>query len=540
MAISSSIEFRRPGVTVQEIPLPRDTGTINSTQARAVVVGYLDRGPTEPVIVNSWVQFRSIFGDWSASVLNNRTVDAVYSFFTNAVAASSSLIVLRVTDASSTTATTTASDDEDVEVFTIDAASAGSWGNSLKVAIFTTPAEVAAFAEPDFNQDFATVDVASAGSFNIEFALFNEAGNMVGSPERYYGLSVDKTSRQYFEPLINSASRLVRVTHTDTTGLLLPASTVAGSPLALTGGTDREVGVTTWDLQVATTLSQLDTIDVPLVIYHASSDDAGAPIDGDIADVVTYSQNRADSFTIVDTPRVPGAGTAADVIDWVKSKITPKSAYAAAYYPWIQVNDPQRGPSGIVKVIPPGGSVLGAFVSTDATYGPWRTPAGSQVRLRNAVAADQLLSESDLKELNSANTPVNVIRTISGTGVCLMGGRTLDSTNADRYIAIRRSLSFITVNLKRISESALFEPNGPDLWEKLTIQMNDWLGRYYQQGALRGDREPDAFQVVINESNNTPSTISAGEVHIEVGVAVEFPAEFVIIRLTQQQGTVRN
>lgn len=539
MAISSSIEFRRPGVTVQEIPLPRDTGTVNSTQARAVIVGYLDRGPTEPVIVNSWVQFRSMFGDWSNSVLNNRTVDAVYSFFSNALAASSSLIVLRVTDASAVAASVSANDDEDVPVFTITAASAGAWGNNLKVAIFTTPAEVAAFQGNDFNQDFATVDVTTAGSFNIEFALFNDLGNMVGSPERYYGLSVDLTSRQYYASLINSTSRIVRVTPVDTTGLL-PASTINGVPLALTGGIDRTEGATSWDLQVATALTLLDTVDVPLIIYHASTDDDGVPIDADVADAVTYSQNRADSFTIVDTPRVPGSGTAADVLDWVKNKVTPKSAYAAAYFPWIQVNDPQRGPAGITKVVPPGGSVLGAFVATDSTYGPWRTPAGSQVRLRNAVAADRLLSESDLRELNSATTPVNVIRSISGTGVCLMGGRTLDSTNADRYIAIRRSLSFITVNLKRISENALFEPNGPDLWEKLTIQMNDWLGRYYQQGALRGDREPDAFQVVINESNNTPSTISAGEVHIEVGVAVEFPAEFVIIRLTQQQGTVRN
>jgi phage tail sheath protein FI len=149
------------------------------------------------------------------------------------------------------------------------------------------------------------------------------------------------------------------------------------------------------------------------------------------------------------------------------------------------------------------------------------------------------LSQNQLDVLNSSSTPVNVIRRVSSTGICIMGGRTLDQRMADRYVGIRRSLSYIHRRLKDLTEFALFENNGPDLWEEVNIRLSNFLGLYYQQGALRGAREPEAFYIVCDASNNTPTTIQNGELHVTVGVAVEYPAEFVIIKLTQSQGSVR-
>jgi hypothetical protein len=90
-----------------------------------------------------------------------------------------------------------------------------------------------------------------------------------------------------------------------------------------------------------------------------------------------------------------------------------------------------------------------------------------------------------------------------------------------------------------LSEFAIFEVNGPDLWEEISIRLNNFLGLYFQQGALRGAREDQAFYVRCDVTNNSAASISAGEVHIEVGIAIEYPAEFVVIKLTHNQTTVR-
>ena len=528
----ASIEFRRPGVAVAETPLPRDTGGISNSLARSVLIGVLDRGPLGPVPVSSWSQFQSLYGSWTTDAVSNRTVDAAYAYFANANGPASSLVVVRTprTDAVSASVAWLEGGGEDFA--TITALSPGVWGNGLRVTIKVAPESAGAQAFSDsFNSAFSGSTGPRGSLFDITVRLLDDAGVDTVTPERFYGVSTSPLDRTYFASIVNTSSRLIRVAHEAeaVSGGYIPKDAVDAP---LTGGIDG-----TGELALGAALESLDPVESPLVIYHSSSDSTDSPIASDVSEVVTYAQNRGDSFVIVDTSRLEGA-TATAILDEVAS-VTAKSAFAAAFYPWIEINDPLRGPTNVRKVIPPGGAVLGVFASNDALFGPWRSPAGTRMALRNAVAVDRMLSESVLAELNSSRTPVNALRLVSGAGVCIMGSRTLDPTNADRYVAIRRSLSYITANLKRIAETALFEPNGPDLWARLTIQMEDWLGRYYQQGALRGAREPEAFSVTIDSSNNTPSTIAAGEVHIEVGVAVEFPAEFVIIRLTQYQGSVR-
>ena len=57
---------------------------------------------------------------------------------------------------------------------------------------------------------------------------------------------------------------------------------------------------------------------------------------------------------------------------------------------------------------------------------------------------------------------------------------------------------------------------------------------YRNQGGLRGTTSAESFFVKCDEENNTASEIAAGKVHVEVGVALEYPAEFVILNLSQK------
>jgi phage tail sheath protein FI len=98
---------------------------------------------------------------------------------------------------------------------------------------------------------------------------------------------------------------------------------------------------------------------------------------------------------------------------------------------------------------------------------------------------------------------------------------------------MRRSLIYIRKYLKDLTEFALFENNNEKLWAQLRTTISVFLTSYLNQGGLRGTSPDEAFYVKCDGENNTDSTIANGEVHIEVGVALQYPAEFIVINLTQ-------
>jgi phage tail sheath protein FI len=70
----------------------------------------------------------------------------------------------------------------------------------------------------------------------------------------------------------------------------------------------------------------------------------------------------------------------------------------------------------------------------------------------------------------------------------------------------------------------------------LSTVVNVFLANFWAQGGLAGATQADAFYVKCDSENNTLASVQNGEVNIEVGVAVQYPAEFVIIQLSQQAG----
>ena len=82
----------------------------------------------------------------------------------------------------------------------------------------------------------------------------------------------------------------------------------------------------------------------------------------------------------------------------------------------------------------------------DATAGAWRAPAGLPAVMANAVSLEVKFTDTDQGELNYNN--INVIRPVTGAGICVMGGRTRKLYGPDRYVSTRRTLIFIKETLK--------------------------------------------------------------------------------------------
>lgn len=525
-------EYRTPGVFVSESLKARDTGTTNSGVARCVVVGPTGRGPATPTAVGSWGQFSSLFGDWrdiavgsDSETAARNMIDGAYTYFANASTGASPLTVVRVLEEGADVASKSVLDasftgtTEEKTAFNILAISAGVWGNSLQIVIAKPTAVPAGGDEED--------DIDE--ELNTRFSIIVKMNGRV--LESHKNLTLKANDRQFAATIVNGYSEYIRLADVKANGAHIVPAISEDSATMLAGGSDGDAPVAS---DYTTALALLDSVSQPMTITAPGVSDTTIH-----NAVISYAEARGDCFAVVAAPNLIADEADVDSVQFWSAGLT-KSSYAAVYYPSVLIPDPLIGSAGVLREASAAGSVLGAFASNDAQIGIWKTPAGTTAYLRGIAQPSRKLGEDALASLNSGYNPINVIRRVNTVGPCIMGGRTLDQRNADRYVGVRRSLSFIRSSLKNLLEYALFEANGPDLWADVTVRVENFLGLYYQRGALRGAREPEAFYVTCNSTNNTPATVASGELHVTVGVAVEYPAEFVLIDLVQHQESVRN
>ena len=114
-----------------------------------------------------------------------------------------------------------------------------------------------------------------------------------------------------------------------------------------------------------------------------------------------------------------------------------------------------------------------------------------------------------------------------------MGARTRKAYGADRYVSARRTLIYIKESLRRSTQFALFENNDQRLWGQLQMTAERLLRPLWEAGGLRGASAAEAYYIKCDSTINTPSVIQSGEVRMEIGVALEYPAEFIVIRVSQ-------
>lgn len=165
----------------------------------------------------------------------------------------------------------------------------------------------------------------------------------------------------------------------------------------------------------------------------------------------------------------------------------------------------------------------------------FKAPAGLQARLAGVVSV-VTLTNAELDNLNSAAAPVNAIKFVPGSGFVVMGSRTLRPGYVDKYVPVRRTLIYLRKALTDLTEFAIFEPNDEALWRRIEANVSTFLTDFWSKGGLRGTTPQAAFFVKVDAENNPQSSIDNGYVNIEVGVALQRPAEFIIIKIGQFDG----
>jgi phage tail sheath protein FI len=497
--------YSRPGVYISERLLPPVlTGGVTANAAGAVVAPFA-QGPETVTLVNSWYEFTKYFGGYNASF---PATFQVGSYFSNG---GKELYVQRLlkadADAASVIIQTSASDN----VCTVTAKNAGADGNNLRVVV--TAGSVASTYTLTVYRESGV-----AGSISDDVLL-----------ERYENIVFnDDASSDFANVVINTVSANITVAAVDGSG----APVLTTYPL--TGGDNGTTPVaadyTNYKSGGSSVFERFSALDRPLVLFLPGLWASLASAEVSVIDAATSWAESNNGFVVIETAAdltvanaITAAGSLAD------------TSFGAVYYPHVYVADPVGRGTGSLRLIGPSGAVAGLYMATDASRGVFKAPAGISTTVAGVVAVEKSFTSAELDSMNSSTSPINPLRQIPGAGLSVMGARTLkqDGT-ANKYVNMRRSLIYIRKQLKNNTEFAIFENNDSQLWSRLRTTLNVFLTEYKNQGGLRGATNAEAFFIKCDGENNTATTIANGEVHIQVGVALQYPSEFIVIDLSQK------
>jgi phage tail sheath protein FI len=514
----SALSF--PGVYIQELSSGQHTITGVATSI-AAFIGWAPQGPvTEAVMVESFTEFRSIFGTFVPGVY---LAYAVNQFFQNG---GQQAYIVRLTSGAATATNTGLG-------MTLWAANPGAWGNNLQVVV--------------------TLQPGSTTQFSLLVQQLNGTG--VGSPpptplENYNNLSFAATDSQYVVAVINNDSKYITFYQPGTTTSVAPTGNPTAGTLTLAGGgigTVLTPGGIAAPLAFETALTAAGSgysllSNVPIFNILCVPGETDVPT----LELLQAFCSTFRAFLIIDAPQnatlqnmattlgAPyGTNTAAAPNVQALPGTVAGASNSAYYYPWVMAPDPAFG--GRSALFPPCGFVAGVYAATDASRGVWKAPAGINTSLTGVLGLQTVLTDQQNGLLNPLG--INCLRQFRTTGDVVWGARTVagaDTLGSQwKYIPIRRLALFIESSLYDGTQWVVFEPNDETLWGQVRMNVGTFMHGLFLKGAFAGSSPQQAYFVKCDDENNPESSTALGILNILVGFAPLYPAEFVVIQIQQ-------
>jgi hypothetical protein len=308
--------------------------------------------------------------------------------------------------------------------------------------------------------------------------------------------------------------------------------------------------VVTPDLYSPAPLSPSESLITPVSL---AGDEFQLCVDPPVADAMAEVENELEGLSL--DPRIPGdlkiivdlQKKVVDLADVLRSFIVLldvppglnqrqiltwreqfDSAFAAAYYPWLQVarRDDLRNS---IERVPPSAIAAGIVAKQELAFGVPHGPAN--VLAAQVIAVDDPVSPKRHDELHSRGINIYLKER---DGVRLTAARTLSLDREFRQLSVRRLLTMIRRTLEQRMQWAVFEPNSHHLRSEVRLGLESYLRQLFRIGAFRGSTEDEAFFVRCDETNNPPFTVDAGRLVAEIGVAPSEPIEFIVLWMSRE------
>lgn len=187
--------------------------------------------------------------------------------------------------------------------------------------------------------------------------------------------------------------------------------------------------------------------------------------------------------------------------------------------------------------LPPSSAIAGVYARVDKDRGVWKAPAN--VGLNYVTNLSVKITNEGQESLNvdtTAGKSINAIRAFTGKGILVWGARTLaGNDNEWRYVPVRRFFNMVEESVKKATSQFVFEPNDANTWVKVRAMIENFLILQWRAGALAGAKPEQAFYVRVGLGQTmTAEDILNGYMHIEIGMAVVRPAEFIVLKFSHK------
>lgn len=238
--------------------------------------------------------------------------------------------------------------------------------------------------------------------------------------------------------------------------------------------------------------------------------------------MLEIAEHRRDCFCLFDAPK--DKVDPENIIDWRKNDQGFNSYRGSLSTPWVKTYDSVQGRSGFLMA--PSAFLAKIIGSSD----PWVAPAGlNRGMVTSSVTSPMGLTAyfDETQGGNLYNNQLNCIIKNPGGGFVNWGQKTLQqkSSALDR-INVARTVIFIETTLRDAARYHLFENNTAFLRTQITLQFSQFLDRVLASGGL------NKYQVICDESNNTPYVIANNQLVIDIYLWPVYTAEFIILNTT--------
>jgi len=554
-----------PGVSANEV----DTSFVTQgpITAGAAIIGPTVKGPVEiPTVVTSYSQYQQKFGD----VFTSGSPALTYTYFTSIAARNyfdnggTSLLVARVVTGSYTSATSSlivSSSGATSSVFVLETISEG-------VIMNSTGSEDSSGALSNGTADNIRWEITAANTSSGTFALLIRQGNDTNNEktilESFTNLSLDPYSSDFISRRIGDKKLTYRtdggVAYLQETGSYGNVSAYVrvksvnlttpnyfsnnGNPNPLYTGSlpinasgsfggasgDIRGGAKFYDL-----INDNDTQGLTpgcydkMVSLLANTDDYKYNVlvtpglcnnltvtnhAGTINNIISAIQNRGDAIYVPDM-----VSYGKDISDVVTNAAGKNTSYAATYWPWVQILEPNTNQ---LVWIPASTVIAGVYAYNDSVSYPWFAPAGlNRGSLSQVIGAERNLSQANRDTLYQGK--VNPIATLNGQRV-VYGQKTLQTrASALDRVNVRRLLIALKSYISQVANTLVFEQNTATTRNNFLATVNPYLESVQQQQGLY------AFRVIMNDSNNTASVIDQNQLVGQIYVQPTKTAEFIYL-----------
>lgn len=236
--------------------------------------------------------------------------------------------------------------------------------------------------------------------------------------------------------------------------------------------------------------------------------------------VVEMCETRGDCFYILDLYQDAGNPSTGQIDEVVGLAAEFDTNYAGAYYPWLKIKDTNINQ---IVTVPPSVLLPAVYASNDKVAGEWYAVAG--LNRGGIPLATQVTDRTTHVERDSLyEGKVNPIAAFPGQGINVWGQKTLQNADsALNRINVRRLLIEIKKFFASTARFLVFEQNTAQTRNRFLAVVNPYLESVQQRSGLY------AFQVVMDESNNTPDLIDQNILYGQIWLKPTKSAEFIIL-----------